>query len=93
MEWYRSEARWPRRKTHQIPADQRDKFMDRFAIAVVRGPGGRLHVIDHHHRSRAWIELGVEKAPVRVKADFSGLDYSTFLRKLIDRGWIHPYNE
>ena len=80
-------------QTRRIPADQRDRFMDTLAIVVVRGPGDRLHVIDHHHWSRAWIELGIEKAPVRIKADFGGLDDSGFLRTMIDHGWIHPYNE
>ncbi|MGT2477720.1 ParB-like protein [Paraburkholderia terrae] len=80
-------------QTRQVPAIQRDAFMHKLAIAVVCGPGGRLHVIDHHHWSRAWIELGIEAAPVHIKADFADLETAGFLRKMDEHGWIHPYNE
>lgn len=53
-------------QTRQMPASRQDAFMDKMAIAVVRGPGGRLHVVDHHHWSRAWVDLGFEKAPVNA---------------------------
>lgn len=68
-------------------------FMEKRAIAVVRGPRGQLHVIDHHHWARAWIELGIERAPVQVKMDFRDLDDIDFLAAMLERGWLHPFNE
>lgn len=80
-------------QTRQVPADERTAFMEKLAIVAVRGPGGRLHVIDHHHWTRAWIELGIEEAPVRIRADFGALDDLNFFSEMAERGWIHPYNE
>jgi hypothetical protein len=80
-------------KTIRFPSDERDAFLAKMAITVVRGPGGRLHIIDHHHWARAWIELGLEEAPVRVKEDFGNVDQASFLAEMNNRGWLHPYNE
>lgn len=80
-------------ETRAVCADSRYAFMEQRAIAVVRGPGGVLHVIDHHHWARAWIELGIERAPVQVKMDFRDLDDIDFLAAMMERGWVHPFNE
>jgi hypothetical protein len=79
-------------RTAEVPAAQREAFLAKLAISVVRGPE-YLHIVDHHHWTRAWIELGIEAAPIHVKADFSDLDKVAFLSSMIDRGWIHPYDE
>ena len=50
--------------TSATPQHERAAFMREHALRVVRGPGGALHVIDHHHWARAWHELGIETAPV-----------------------------
>lgn len=80
-------------ETRRVGAGERYAFMEERAIAVVRGPRSRLHVIDHHHWARAWIELRIERAPVHVKGDFSDLDDIDFLAAMMERGWLHPFNE
>jgi hypothetical protein len=80
-------------KTREVPAGARDAFLARTPIVVVRGPAGHFHVIDHHHWTRAWIDLGIEQAPVHIKADFGKLDRPAFLSALDGHGWIHPYDE
>lgn len=80
-------------ETRRVGAGERYAFMEERAIEVVRGPGGLLHVVDHHHWARAWIELRIERAPVHIKADFRDLDDIDFLATMIERGWIHPFNE
>lgn len=80
-------------ETRSVCADARYAFMEQRVIAVVRGPRGALHVIDHHHWAQAWIELGIERAPVQVKMDFRDLDDIDFLAAMMERGWVHPFNE
>lgn len=80
-------------QTRQVPVGERNAFMEKMAIAAVRGPRGHLYVIDHHHWTRAWIELGIEEAPICVRADLGALDDLSFRSAMADRGWIHPYNE
>jgi hypothetical protein len=63
------------------------------ALRVVRGPDGKLHVIDHHHWARAWFEFGMDEVPVEVTCNFSALSSTAFITAMHSRGWLHPYNE
>jgi len=76
--------------TSATPQHERAAFMREHALRVVRGPGGALHVIDHHHWARAWHELGIETAPVAIACDFSDRDHDEFIAAMQDRGWLHP---
>jgi hypothetical protein len=80
-------------ETRSVNECARGAFFSQRAIAVVRAPANRLHVVDHHHWARAWIELGMAEAPINLVADFAMLDESAFLANMNRRGWLHPYDE
>jgi hypothetical protein len=61
-------------ETRRVDDRARDAFFFERAIAVVRAPNDRFHVVDHHHWARARIELGVAEAPVKLVADLGALD-------------------
>ena len=75
-----------------LPPESRRSFAQDQAIKVVRGPTGRLHVIDHHHWARAWFDMGLPEAPVNIAEDFSGLAGDPFLQSMSEHGWLHPFD-
>ncbi|MGN5478415.1 ParB-like protein [Cupriavidus basilensis] len=50
------------------------RFLRSHRVKTVAGPGGALFIVDHHHWARAWSELGLRRAPVRIMRDLSRLD-------------------
>jgi hypothetical protein len=68
------------------------EFLGRHMIPVVRGPKGRLHIIDHHHLALALIQEGVEAVMVMVVSDLSTLEPDAFWIFLDNRGWMHPFD-
>jgi hypothetical protein len=68
------------------------RFLIKEAIPVVRGPGGGLHVIDHHHHGRALWEAKQFRVHVETMADLSKLDESAFWAEMDKRGWLHAYD-
>jgi hypothetical protein len=77
---------------HALPPESRRAFAQDHAIKVVRGPAGRLHVIDHHHWARAWFDMGMLEAPVNIAEDLSGLSEDQFQLRMSEHGWLHPFN-
>jgi hypothetical protein len=68
------------------------EFLGRHMVPVVRGPKGRLHIIDHHHLALALMEEEVEAVMVLVVADLSSLEPDAFWIFLDNRGWMHPFD-
>lgn len=68
---------------------------------VVRGPAGRLYLIDGHHLARALLERGSETMFVKIYADWSELNEQEFIEKMIDeklcylrdRGYPRPWEQ
>lgn len=77
----------------ELEPGKRRSFAEEQAIAVVLGPSGALHIIDHHHWARAWIDMGLPEAPIRIKEDFSGLSNQQFVGAMSERGWLHAFDE
>ncbi|WP_154670912.1 ParB-like protein [Paraburkholderia dilworthii] len=73
--------------------EKRRRFAEEQAVVTILGPKGLLHVIDHHHWARAWFEIGLPEAPVRVKEDLSRLTDEQFAKTMSERGWVHPFDE
>ena len=48
-------------------------------IKVVRGPGGRLFVTDHHHDALAWLMAGISSGVCSIEADASSTDFERVL--------------
>jgi hypothetical protein len=77
----------------ELKPEKRRSFAEEQAIVAVLGPSGALHVVDHHHWARAWFDMGLPEAPVRIKEDFSGLTDEQFVKTMSERGWLHPFDE
>ncbi|SPB18199.1 chromosome partitioning protein ParB [Caballeronia novacaledonica] len=75
-----------------LASTKRRSFVEQQAIKVVRGPSDELHIIDHHHWSRAWFDMGLPEAPVRIAEDFSSLSQVQFRDEMVKRGWLHPFD-
>jgi hypothetical protein len=76
----------------ELSPAKRRSFVEQQAIKVVRGPSGDLHIVDHHHWSRAWFDMGLPEAPVQIAEDFSSLSRAQFLEEMARRGWLHPFD-
>jgi hypothetical protein len=77
----------------ELKPEKRRSFAEEHAIAVVLGPSGALHVVDHHHWARAWFDMGFPEAPLRMREDFSGLTDEQFVGTMSERGWLHAFDE
>jgi hypothetical protein len=60
---------------------------------VVKGPGGALFIIDHHHLARAMAERGIETTFCRLEADYSALDSNSFWAEMAAQHWVYLYDE
>jgi hypothetical protein len=67
-------------------------FLGTHMIPVIRGPKGRLYVIDHHHLARALHDEGQDKILTNPIADLSSLTKDSFWVVMDCRGWCHPYD-
>jgi hypothetical protein len=68
-------------------------FLKSAAIPTVIGKHDRHFVIDHHHLARALWDGGITKAFAAVTEDLSALSESRFWDTVIERRWVHPYDE
>jgi len=83
-----------KRRTWQARSDaSAEAFLGDHLIPVLRGPKGRLYVIDHHHLARALIEGGGTDVLTTVVADLSHLGKDEFWTFADNRAWCHPYDE
>ena len=81
-----------RRRLHSEPVAGGSTSFRRRSVPVVRGPGGRLFLLDNHHFARALYDEGVAAVPVAIVADMSPLTTGDFWQVCEDRGWCHPYD-
>lgn len=75
------------------PVENGGKFLGHHMIPVIKGPKGRLYVIDHHHLALALLLEGVEHVLTSIVSDLSHLDKDTFLVVLDNKSWMHPFNQ
>jgi hypothetical protein len=68
-------------------------FLKSAPIPTVIGKHDRHYVIDHHHLARALWDGGITKAFAEVVDDLSRLPDAKFWDTVIDRRWVHPYDE
>ncbi len=72
---------------------QRQKYLKRKPVPLVRNRSGSLWMIDRHHRLRALLELDREATTYGyVIENCSAEDDSESLRLLAERGWLYLYN-
>ena len=70
-----------------------EKILSGRPIPAVRGPGGELFIIDHHHFGLALCNAEFEKAYAKVIDDKSSLDPAMFWRRMESDGRLYPYDE
>ncbi|WGS54130.1 ParB/Srx family N-terminal domain-containing protein [Paraburkholderia sp. D15] len=68
-------------------------FLKAAPIPTVIGRGDRHYVIDHHHLARALWDGGITRAFAAVVEDLSSLSEDKFWDTVIERQWVHPYDE
>ena len=86
------EVRAKQKSWEQQDKNKKAEFLGRHMIPVIRGPKGRLYVIDHHHLSLALHNEGVENVHVTSVADLRNLADDEFWTYLDNRSWVHPYD-
>jgi hypothetical protein len=60
---------------------------------VVRGPGGALYIIDHHHLARALANLKIDGTYCTQAADLSKLSSGAFWAEMAARKWVYSKDE
>ncbi|MDB5985308.1 MAG: hypothetical protein JWR16_361 [Nevskia sp.] len=74
------------------PKEKRHEYLDAHPVPVVRGPGGGLYLIDHHHLVRALFDSGFHHAVCAIVADLSAATLSEFWTKMERQHWVYPYD-
>lgn len=72
--------------------DKFARFLIKEALPVVKGPGGGLHLIDHHHLGRALWDAKRKDVHVEIVADLSDRAQIAFWGEMDKRGWLHAYD-
>lgn len=70
-----------------------DKVLRARPIPAVRGPGGELFIIDHHHFGLALWQADVSDVYARVIADRSRVSQPVFWRRMEADGRLYPFDE
>jgi len=82
-----------KRRRLKDKGDKLESFLKSRAIPAVRGPRNTLYIVDHHHRTLALLQCGVETVFVNVVGDLADLPRDDFWRAMIANGWAYPFNE
>ncbi|HWW20303.1 MULTISPECIES: ParB-like protein [Paraburkholderia] len=82
-----------RKRLLAMDAKSLKDFLKSAPIPTVIGKHDRHYVIDHHHLARALWDGGIAKAFAEVVADLSRLPDAKFWDTVIERRWVHPYDE
>ena len=75
-----------------LAAGKRDEYIAKRAVPCVRGPNGKLYLIDRHHMCRALLAIGVRDVHVEVHVEAERIDPDEFWTFMDLRGWVHPFD-
>jgi hypothetical protein len=81
-----------RRTWAKMRREERLEKMREELFPVVRGPGERLYVLDHHHAALAMTLEGCETVRAGLVKDVSHLDPQAFWIYLDHFSWVHAYD-
>lgn len=62
-------------------------------VPVVRGPRGELYMVDHHHLTRALMDIGRDAVFIHVVEDWSRRGPEAFWKKMEARGYARLADE
>jgi len=88
-----AEVREKERKLINMDPGDLEEYKRKHPEPAVKGPGGTLYIIDHHHLARALYDIGAEKTFCVEEADYSALDNAAFWKKMDEKKWVYAYNE
>jgi len=78
------------RHLEHLGHQERRHYLADHPIPAVFGPGGTLHITDHHHLARALWEARIESGVFLIEADFTELHPQAFWVEMATRQWVHP---
>jgi hypothetical protein len=81
-----------RKRWRELKKRDREAFLARHMIPVIRGPKDRGYIVDHHHLALALHQEGVKEVPVTVFVDLHKLEPDEFWFTLDVRGWTFPFD-
>lgn len=87
-----AEVERKREKWARIKKSERKPRMREELFPVVKGPGGRVHILDHHHAAIALMQEGAETAQAGLVKDLSSVSKAAFWTFLDHFGWMHAYD-
>lgn len=70
----------------------KEKAIAKNVIPVVKGPKGRLYVIDHHHLCRALLLAGIDEVSVTIVSNLERLEKDEFWVFMDNTGLVHPFD-
>lgn len=73
--------------------DELEKFLKKKVVPVVKGPQGRVYLVDHHHTTLGLLNEGVESVYYQQWADFSDLSKEQFRNQMQAHGWVRLRGE
>jgi hypothetical protein len=85
-----TEVRDKQHHLEQLGHHDRRRYLEDHAIPAVFGPGGGLHITDHHHLARALWEARIDSGLFVIEADFTELHPQAFWVEMKARQWVHP---
>ncbi|ADP72171.1 Putative ParB-like nuclease [Rhodomicrobium vannielii ATCC 17100] len=80
-------------RLEMMARDERNRYLAKHAIPVVKGPKGRLFAIDRHHLLAALLMAGAREVPVRPVFDFRDIDNGAFFEVMDSLGLLHPFDD
>jgi len=70
-----------------------DRYLKKKRVPIVIGPGGKFHLLDHHHTVMALFEEGIRKVYYESRGDLSSLSPQDFWKEVISRHWVRLVDE
>ncbi len=87
------EVQFKAEKIAAMKKKEREAFLLDNPVPVIIGPGDIHYLIDHHHLSRALLEIGKKNVYTRVVADWSQLSKSEFWKAMKKHKYVYLKNK
>lgn len=87
------EVREKARKFRKMDGNELEKYEKDNPEPAVKGPGGTLYIIDHHHLARDLSDIGINKTYCAEMADYSDLGTTAFWKRMDENKWVYAYDE
>jgi len=86
------EVKQKRKRFREQKEEKQAASIGKHMIPVVKGPGKRFYVVDHHHLARALHEEGVKDILVTVIGDLTMVEKEAFWGVMDNKRWVYPYD-